>query len=629
MHLDRIEPHSGGNNGDPNVMEVVRTWLEHPTLIREIGQPAQLQPADLFPTLRVHVYAAMTISAIVELEKGDTIRLTSLSLQLGDEAEIAIPGTVERFGMHILRLTFSRPGYSDLHDAFYFYVKDPSAIQNDQSDIAYIGTSGKLVYIPDYKGNRIADFSHAGYMGGGIQLPDVQTQMTIEPGEGDATARIQEAIDAVSQLPLTPEGLRGAVLLRRGTYHLDGTLKIAASGVVLRGEGQGEDGTLLYATGATKKNILEIGGARGVELLEDTCTTITDLYVPSGSNSFHVADARHFQVGDSVIVRRYGNDAWIHEIGMDAIVQRPITGGTKMWSPFELDFDRIIVHMEGNKITVDTPLTNSIELRWGGARVFKYKDPDRIEHVGVENMRIDVEFDPSVTDTQIDDRKGALDPYCADENHTTNFAVLNHVKNAWVRDVTGYHLDHSLVLADYGSKWVTIQDCTVLDMVSIITGGRRYSFHVCGQMILVQRAYTETARHAFVVDKWVTGPNVFLDCKSSTDYNTSEPHHRWSVGGLYDNVKAPIAIQDRIWLGSGHGWAGANYVTWNTEGELTLQQPPTAQNYAIGHVGEMKKGRAPNDYDPRPRKDGYLNALGKQVLPLSLYRQQLEDRLNT
>lgn len=610
-------------------MEVVKTWLEHPTLIREIGQPAILQLGDVFPIVRVHTYSAMTISALVELEKGDAIPLPSQTLQTGNEQEIMIPGAVMGLGMHILRLTLSRPGYPDLHDAFYFYVEDPSVNRNDQSDIAYMGTGGKLIYIPDYKGNRIADFSHAGYMGGGVQLPDVQTQMTLEPAEGDATARIQEAIDAVSLLPPTPEGLRGAVLLRRGTYHLAGTLKIAASGVVLRGEGQGEDGTLLYATGARKKNVLEIGGASGIKLLEDTSTTVTDLYVPSGSHSFHVEDARHLRVGDSIIIRRYGNDAWIHEIGMDTIAQRPITGGTKMWSPFELDFDRIIVQMEGNKITVDAPLTNSVELRWGGAQVLKYEDPDRIEHVGVENMRVDVEFDPSVTDTQIDDRKGALDPYYADENHTTNFVVLNHVKHAWIRDITGYHLDHSLVLANYGSKWVTIQDCTVLDMVSIITGGRRYSFHVCGQLILVQRAYTETARHAFVVDKWVTGPNVFLDCKSTTDYNTSEPHHRWSVGGLYDNVKAPIAIQDRIWLGSGHGWAGANYVTWNTEGDLTMQQPPTAQNYTIGHVGEMKKGRAPNDHDPRPRSDGYLNALGKHVLPRSLYMQQLNDRLNT
>jgi len=51
----------------------------------------------------------------------------------------------------------------------------------------------------------------------------------------------------------------------------------------------------------------------------------------------------------------------------------------------------------------------------------------------------------------------------------------------------------------------------------------------------------------------VAGPIVFLDCRSERDYATSEPHHRWSVGGLYDNVDAQMAIQDRQWMGSGQG----------------------------------------------------------------------------
>jgi hypothetical protein len=118
-----------------------------------------------------------------------------------------------------------------------------------------------------------------------------------------------------------------------------------------------------------------------------------------------------------------------------------------------------------------------------------------------------------------------------------------------------------------------------------------------------------------------------LDSKSTKDYNTSEPHHRWSVGGLFDSVKGLISIRDRAWLGSGHGWSGANYVTWNTEGDLTSQQPPTAQNYAIGHVGPKVPGLVPSTYDPRPRADAYWDNEGKHVKVDSLYKQQLEERL--
>ena len=81
------------------------------------------------------------------------------------------------------------------------------------------------------------DFSHAGYMGGGVALPDVPVKKTIEPSGGDDdTATIQAAIDEVSKLPLE-NGWRGAVLLAPGTYPCEGTIRISTSGVVLRGSG--------------------------------------------------------------------------------------------------------------------------------------------------------------------------------------------------------------------------------------------------------------------------------------------------------------------------------------------------------------------------------------------------------
>jgi hypothetical protein len=200
------------------------------------------------------------------------------------------------------------------------------------------------------------------------------------------------------------------------------------------------------------------------------------------------------------------------------------------------------------------------------------------------------------------------------------------VKNAWIRDVTTLHLEHSLSDVRRQAKWVTVQDSSAIDMVSQIDGGRRYNFKLAGQLTLVQRCHAETARHAVGVDSRVPGPNVFLDCDSVNEFTTSEPHHRWSVGGLYDNVHGDIAIQDRAWLGSGHGWAGANYVAWNTEGDLVAQQPPTAQNYAIGHVGRKVNPFVPNSDDRRPRMDGYWEKQGEHVSPRSLYLQQLLDR---
>src|SRR5689334_2108346 len=115
--------------------------------------------------------------------------------------------------------------------------------------LVYPGTDGKLVYTPDEKGNIIQDCSHAGYGGGGVPIPTVAVKETIWPVPGDNTAHVQAAIDKVSALPLDRNGFRGAVLLRAGQYRLATPLTIQASGVVLRGEGMGDTGTILIGTG--------------------------------------------------------------------------------------------------------------------------------------------------------------------------------------------------------------------------------------------------------------------------------------------------------------------------------------------------------------------------------------------
>lgn len=607
---------------DPTTL-LVELELSHPTMAIGIGQPAVLAPGDAYPVLHVLPYVDARLSGALLLDGAQIQRLPSIALTAGDMRDIQLPGTADQRGRYELRLRIIERGKPPAYDAFFFTAVDPDDVPGDQSRIAYIGPDARLTYVPDIKGNRILDFSNAGYMGGGVKVPDVQARVAVEPGQGDDTARIQAAIDLVSEMPQNAEGIRGAVLLRRGRFEVAGTLQIGASGVVLRGEGHEADGTILHATGPTRRDILEVGGPAGRMLL-DPQTTISDLYVPSGARSFHIVDPSDFRVGDTVVVRRHGNDRWIHAIGMDQIAERPGSpGSTVQWSPFALDFDRVITKIEGNVITVDAPLANAIERRWGGGELIAYDDPDRIEQVGVENLRVEVEFDPSVTEI-IDGM-----PYYADENHAVSFAILTSVKNAWVRDVTTLHLEFSLAHVQRDAKWVTVQDSAAVEMVSLITGGRRYNFDLAGQLTLVQRCHAETARHAFVVDSRVPGVNVFLDNDSVMEYATSEPHHRWSVGGLYDNVHADIAIQDRAWLGTGHGWAGANYVAWNTEGGLTVQQPPTAQNHAIGHVGEKRPPFVPNSDDPRPRSDGYWEHLGQHVTPRSLYLQQLEDRLGT
>jgi hypothetical protein len=172
---------------------------------------------------------------------------------------------------------------------------------------------------------------------------------------------------------------------------------------------------------------------------------------------------------------------------------------------------------------------------------------------------------------------------------------------------------------------VTVQDCAMLDPVSQITGGRRYSFGGSGQFVLFLRCYARNGRHDFVNGSGDMGPTAFVDCLAEKTHADIGPHHRWACGTLYDNVKGgQINVQDRGRSGTGHGWAGNAQVFWNCEAEsFVCQQPwiPSAQNWNIGAVGKRGKPALPD------RPDGWWESFGRHVAPRSLYLAQLRERV--
>ncbi|MBI3875653.1 MAG: hypothetical protein HY300_06770, partial [Verrucomicrobia bacterium] len=133
--------------------------------------------------------------------------------------------------------------------ALWLVLLAPSRAADDSQRFVALGKEGKLVYEADARGNRIPDFSHAGYRGGGVALPDVPVRVVVNPTNGDNGARIQAAIDYVSGLAPDTNGFRGAILLMKGRHEIAGQLRVTSNGIVLSGEGQGTNGTILVATG--------------------------------------------------------------------------------------------------------------------------------------------------------------------------------------------------------------------------------------------------------------------------------------------------------------------------------------------------------------------------------------------
>jgi len=382
-------------------------------------------------------------------------------------------------------------------------VMPPALAQNLAPTVSrvYPGAEGRLEYSADDQGNRIHDASHAGFGGGGVPIPYAPVAETLWPVAGDNSAHLQAAIDRVSSLPLDNNGFRGAVLLRAGYYPLATSLQIQASGVVLRGEGMGDTGTILRGQraanadggrggrgrggfGGRQTTLIRIGGVSGAVPNDSSQQAIVDDYVPVGARSVRVASTRGFQPGDAVIVRRTGNQDWIDAVGMSA------DSTASPWRPFDVDWDRVIVDVQGDTLTFDAPITCAIERQWGGGLVIASDDSGRIENVGVENMRGVSEFDPTIRTGNygnMDRPDYSAEEYYSDENHYRDFIGLDNIKNAWVRNVTALHFVNSMVGTQRGSKWITVQDCESREPVSVRAGGRRFTFSLRGQLALVQR----------------------------------------------------------------------------------------------------------------------------------------------
>jgi hypothetical protein len=354
---------------------------------------------------------------------------------------------------------------------------------------------------------------------------------------------------------------------------------------------------------------------------EESKQAVMEDYVPVGARRFRVASARSFRPGDTVIVRRIGNQDWIDAIGMNG------PDNASRWRPFNVEWDRVVMEVQGDFITVDAPITCAVEKRWGGGEVLKYEEGGRIEKVGVENLRAISEFDPARRTREygnMDRPNYVAEEYYNDENHYRNFVIFNNARNGWVRNATALHFVYSMVGTARGAKWVTVQDCVSRAPVSQRAGARRFTFALRGQLTLVQRCLSDEGRHSFMSGQPTASANVFLDCKATTPFSSSEPHEQWATGTVYDNVQAPLTA--RFWKNINIGWAGANTVFWNCEGSFLVQKPPTAQNFSFGHLGVNAVVFNIPLQDPT-KETGHIESLDKHVTPRSLYLTQLRERL--
>jgi PKD repeat protein len=502
--------------------------------------------------------------------------------------------------------------------------------QTWETDRAKLQSDGSLTYSEDTDRNRIPDFSHAGYRSGGVAIPDVPVRQTITPIEGDNTTHIQAAIDAVSALDQDSDGFRGAVLLEAGRYSVSGQIFIHTDGVVLRGIGDGrdtQDSTVIFGTGniPNQRDLIVIGGGsetRWADDVPDTRQDITSDFVQIGSRSMDVEDGSTYNVGDNIIIFHPCTAEWL------AAIDGGGTDDDASWSvgQYPIVYNRYITDISENTITVDAPVYNHLDRNLAQSFVYVYGREGLVTNVGIEDLNV-----------QIESLGGS------DENHIWNSIQFTQVEDAWVRNVTVSGFGLSGIRTSTASR-ISVINVHSVDPVAEVTGARMYNFNTYRNSngILFDNCYARNGRHHYVSNGTSTASGVVvLRSVSEHPKSTSEGHRHWSTGMLFDNLLDigtfpssinTLAFYNRGDAGTGHGWSAAHSVMWNCEADrpgtdagIIIEQPPTAQNYAIGCKGNLTREGPFN----QPR--GYIEGANNpdQLIPVSLYEAQLLDRTGT
>jgi hypothetical protein len=457
-----------------------------------------------------------------------------------------------------------------------------------------------LFVIPSAAQEVPMDYSYCGYHRSEQPIPSARVATYVQPSGQDDAQTLQAAIDWLSQQkPDKQTGLRGAILLGEGTFIISEPIRIRTSGVILRGCGR--DKTILRKTGYDRGALIYIEGTHDI-VTKDTFE-VSD--VKAGAITLPVASNTRLSANSRIIIHRPSTAAWI--ASLDCL---SFGGGKRMgywaWHPGDIDlrWNRQIMAVNGSDITIDAPITTTIENRWGGAQAIVYEHKGLIRECGVENMTLESDYNRALP---------------MDENHCWDGVYVADAEDCWVRMVNFRHFAGSAVVLQKSAQQITVEDCQSLQPISEIGGFRRRTFLTFGQKTLFQRCYSEHGINDFAVGHTAAGPNAFVQCDSYESFGPSGAISSWAPGILFDIVNIDgndIVFKNWELEKFGAGWSTANSTMWqSTASGLFCYSPDTLnRNYSRGCWGQVMG-------------NGEYTEMNEHVKPYSLYAAQLEKRL--
>lgn len=417
----------------------------------------------------------------------------------------------------------------------------------------------KQVYIP-------MDYSTCGYHASETAIPDVANAVYVECGDGDMHDILQKAIDYVSSLKPDKNGRRGAVLLGAGTFNIDKPLRICASGVVLRGSGQ--DKTTIIKRGIDRGALLYIEGDMNMD--GGDTIAVNGAKVPAGTTTLTLATTKGLQSGDRIRIIRPSTREWIESLSC-----HDFGGGLDYtgWKSGDIDitWDRTIVSATGNDITIDAPITTTLDAKYGGGFVITGHNRGEITECGVENMTLASEHNQ-------------WNP--KDEDHCWDAIWIDKARDCWVRRMDFKAFAGSAVNIQKNTSRITVEDCIASEPVSEVGGWRRGVFITRGQQTLVQRCVSRKGIHDFAAGFCAAGPNAFVQCEGEESLGFSGSIGSWAAGLLFDIVNIDgndIAFKNLEQFQFGTGWNSANSMMWQCTGSTLWCYSPDADNRSSAH----------------------------------------------
>ena len=455
--------------------------------------------------------------------------------------------------------------------------------------------SPRQLYIP-------MDYSTCGYHASEQSIPDVDVAVYVAWQEGDCASLIQAAIDQVGTMKANARGHRGTVLLGEGTFHISHPLRITRSGIVVRG--MGREKTTLLKTGTDRGAIIYVEGTHTDPSPTDTLF-LSGVRIAAGSTTLQIVPTNRLilRTGDRINIVRPSTKPWIAHLGME-----DFGGGLDYtgWKPTDIDitWDRTVTSCSDGAVTIDAPITTTLDPTWGKAYILKGTHEGEITECGIENLTLEalVESDN-----------------VKDEDHCWDGIFAEHARDCWVRRVNFIHLAGSAVNLQKHTSRITVEDCIAKDPISEVGGWRRCVFLTRGQQTLIQRCVSRQGIHDFAAGYCAAGPNAFVQCEGEQSLGFSGSIGSWAAGLLFDIVNIDgndLLFANLEQFQFGTGWNTANSMFWQCTASTIRCYSPDAdnRNSAHGCWGTLTG-------------NGCWTSSNDHVQPRSLFYNQLEHRL--